>query len=180
MGSCPVSLPGVALTDLAEQFSPPEPAPPILVKLIEAVEQAGEVQADCGPSIPIQGHPGLCTGRGGDQWGDGLGLMGPLPSGLDSECYSRPELPAPRTGENLCLLSSADGKGGCMPRLDRDTLSLPADWSLSDVEQWDRTTLCDAVKGFLLALPTAVVTPEAAAEAHRALQGTTQEGCGDQ
>lgn len=92
---------GVALADLAEQFSPPEPAPPILVKLIEAIEQAG----------------------------------------LDSECYSRPELPAPRT-----------------------------DWSLSDVEQWDRTTLCDAVKSFLLALPTAVVTPEAAAEAHQALQ----------
>ncbi|XP_037067741.1 phosphatidylinositol 3-kinase regulatory subunit beta isoform X3 [Peromyscus leucopus] len=62
-------------------------------------------------------------------------------AGLDSECYSRPELPAPRT-----------------------------DWSLSDVEQWDHAALCDAVKGFLLALPAAVVTPEAAAEAHRALR----------
>lgn len=92
---------GLALADLAEQFSPPDPAPPLLVKLVAAVEQAG----------------------------------------LDSDCYSRPELPAPRT-----------------------------DWSLSDLEQWDRTTLCDAVKGFLLALPTAVVTPEAAAEAHRALR----------
>lgn len=75
MGSCPVPLSGVALADLAEQFSPPEPAPPILVKLIEAVEQAGEVQADYGPSIPMQGHPGLCTGRGDTQWGDGLGPM---------------------------------------------------------------------------------------------------------
>uniref|UniRef100_A0A8C2MF22 Phosphoinositide-3-kinase regulatory subunit 2 n=1 Tax=Cricetulus griseus TaxID=10029 RepID=A0A8C2MF22_CRIGR len=92
---------GLTLADLAEQFSPPDPAPPILVKLVEAIEQAG----------------------------------------LDSECYSRPELPAPRT-----------------------------DWSLSDVEQWDRNALYDAVKGFLLALPTPVVTPEAAAEAHRALR----------
>ncbi|EGV97453.1 Phosphatidylinositol 3-kinase regulatory subunit beta [Cricetulus griseus] len=78
---------GLTLADLAEQFSPPDPAPPILVKLVEAIEQAG----------------------------------------LDSECYSRPELPAPRT-----------------------------DWSLSDVEQWDRNALYDAVKGFLLALPTPV------------------------
>lgn len=76
------------------------------------------------------------------------------------------------------LLSSADGKGGRMPRLDHDALPLSADWYLSDMEQWDHTTLCDAVKGFLLALPTAVVTPEAAAEAHRALRGTTWEGCG--
>lgn len=29
----------------------------------------------------------------------------------------------------------------------------------------------DAVKGFLLALPAAVLTPEAAAEAYRALRG---------
>lgn len=50
-------------------------------------------------------------------------------------------------------------------------LAIPADWSLSDLEQWDRTTLYDAVKGFLLALPSAVVTPEAAAEAYRALRG---------
>ncbi|KAL1773277.1 phosphatidylinositol 3-kinase regulatory subunit beta [Sigmodon hispidus] len=98
---------GLALADLAEHFSPPDPAPPILVKLVEAIEQAG----------------------------------------LDSEHYSRPELPAPRT-----------------------------DWSLSDLEQWDRTTLYDAVKGFLLALPTALVTPEAAAEAHRALRGKAWEG----
>ncbi|ERE89000.1 phosphatidylinositol 3-kinase regulatory subunit beta-like protein [Cricetulus griseus] len=97
---------GLTLADLAEQFSPPDPAPPILVKLVEAIEQAG----------------------------------------LDSECYSRPELPAPRT-----------------------------DWSLSDVEQWDRNALYDAVKGFLLALPTPVVTPEAAAEAHRALRGKAWE-----
>lgn len=48
---------------------------------------------------------------------------------------------------------------------------MPADWSLSDLEQWDRTTLYDAVKGFLLALPAAVVTPEAAAEAYRTLRG---------
>lgn len=92
---------GHILPDLAEQFSPPDPAPPILVKLVEAIEQAE----------------------------------------LDSECYSKPELPATRT-----------------------------DWSLSDLEQWDRTALYDAVKGFLLALPAAVVTPEAAAEAYRALR----------
>lgn len=97
---CPF-LPGHILPDLAEQFSPPDPAPPILVKLVEAIEQAE----------------------------------------LDSECYSKPELPATRT-----------------------------DWSLSDLEQWDRTALYDAVKGFLLALPAAVVTPEAAAEAYRALR----------
>lgn len=52
-------------------------------------------------------------------------------------------------------------------------MPFPADWSLSDVEQWDRATLYDAVKGFLLALPTAVVTPEAATEAYRALRETT-------
>ncbi|ERE89001.1 phosphatidylinositol 3-kinase regulatory subunit beta-like protein [Cricetulus griseus] len=80
---------GLTLADLAEQFSPPDPAPPILVKLVEAIEQA--------------------------------------------------------------------------------------DWSLSDVEQWDRNALYDAVKGFLLALPTPVVTPEAAAEAHRALRGKAWE-----
>nr|XP_045364099.1 phosphatidylinositol 3-kinase regulatory subunit beta [Camelus bactrianus] len=44
------------------------------------------------------------------------------------------------------------------------------DWSLSDMEQWDAATLSDGVKGFLLALPSPLVTPEAAAEAHRALR----------
>nr|XP_020740150.1 phosphatidylinositol 3-kinase regulatory subunit beta [Odocoileus virginianus texanus] len=44
------------------------------------------------------------------------------------------------------------------------------DWSLSDVEQWDAAALSDGVKGFLLALPAPLVTPEAAAEAHRALR----------
>ncbi|KAL1780640.1 phosphatidylinositol 3-kinase regulatory subunit beta [Sigmodon hispidus] len=92
---------GLALADLAEQFSPPDPALPILVKLVEAIEEAG----------------------------------------LNSEHYSWPELPAPRLN-----------------------------WSPSDLEQWDCTTLYNAVKGFLLALPTAVVTPEAASEAHRELQ----------
>lgn len=43
---CPF-LPGHILPDLAEQFSPPDPAPPILVKLVEAIEQAGEVQPEC-------------------------------------------------------------------------------------------------------------------------------------
>uniref|UniRef100_A0A7N5KAU9 Phosphoinositide-3-kinase regulatory subunit 2 n=1 Tax=Ailuropoda melanoleuca TaxID=9646 RepID=A0A7N5KAU9_AILME len=63
-------------------------------------------------------------------------------TGLDSESLYRPELPAPRT-----------------------------DWSLSDVEQWDAAALTDGVKGFLLALPAPLVTPEAAAEARRALRG---------
>ncbi|XP_036704005.1 phosphatidylinositol 3-kinase regulatory subunit beta isoform X3 [Balaenoptera musculus] len=44
------------------------------------------------------------------------------------------------------------------------------DWSLSDMEQWDAAALTDGVKGFLLALPAPLVTPEAAAEAHRALR----------
>lgn len=44
------------------------------------------------------------------------------------------------------------------------------------MEQWDRTALYDAVKGFLLALPTAVVTPEAATEAYRALRGKAWQG----
>lgn len=50
--SCPV-LAGLALAELAEladQFSPPDPAPPILVKLVETIEQAGEVPADWGAS----------------------------------------------------------------------------------------------------------------------------------
>lgn len=66
--SCPV-LAGLALAELAEladQFCPPDPAPPILVKLVEAIEQAGEGPADClGCELrPTQGHPGLCTGGG--------------------------------------------------------------------------------------------------------------------
>ncbi|XP_029074476.1 phosphatidylinositol 3-kinase regulatory subunit beta isoform X1 [Monodon monoceros] len=44
------------------------------------------------------------------------------------------------------------------------------DWSLNDMEQWDAAALTDGVKGFLLALPAPLVTPEAAAEAHRALR----------
>ncbi|XP_004423104.1 PREDICTED: phosphatidylinositol 3-kinase regulatory subunit beta [Ceratotherium simum simum] len=98
--------PGLTLSDLPEQFSPPDAAPPILVKLVEAIEQTG----------------------------------------LDGESLYRPEPPAPR-----------------------------ADWSLSDVEQWDAAALSDGVKGFLLALPAPLVTPEAAAEAHRALRGERTE-----
>lgn len=39
------------------------------------------------------------------------------------------------------------------------------------MEQWDAAALSDGVKGFLLALPAPLVTPEAAAEARRALRG---------
>lgn len=39
------------------------------------------------------------------------------------------------------------------------------------MEQWDAAALADGIKGFLLALPAALVTPEAAAEARRALHG---------
>ncbi|XP_059949852.1 phosphatidylinositol 3-kinase regulatory subunit beta isoform X3 [Mesoplodon densirostris] len=90
--------PGLTLPDLPDQFSPPDVAPPILVKLVEAIERTG----------------------------------------LDSY---RPEVPAART-----------------------------DWSMSDMEQWDAAALTDGVKGFLLALPAPLVTPEAVAEAHRALR----------
>ncbi|KAI4569236.1 hypothetical protein MJG53_006977 [Ovis ammon polii x Ovis aries] len=89
---------GLTLPDLPEQFSPPDVAPPILVKLVEAIERTG----------------------------------------LDSY---RPEPPTMRT-----------------------------DWSLGDVEQWDAAALSEGVKSFLLALPAPLVTPEAAAEAHRALR----------
>lgn len=92
--------PGLTLPDLPDQFSPPDVAPPLLVKLVEAIERTG----------------------------------------LDSESLYRPELPAQRT-----------------------------DWSLSEVEQWDAAALADGIKGFLLALPAPLVTPEAAAEARRAL-----------
>lgn len=65
------------------------------------------------------------------------------------------------------------GRGTCPRRcaLDPCIPLAPADWSLSDVEQWDAAALSDGVKGFLLALPAPLVTPEAAAEAHRALRG---------
>ncbi|XP_011846346.1 PREDICTED: phosphatidylinositol 3-kinase regulatory subunit beta [Mandrillus leucophaeus] len=93
---------GLTLPDLPEQFSPPDVAPPLLVKLVEAIERTG----------------------------------------LDSESHYRPELPTPRT-----------------------------DWTLSDVDQWDTTALADGIKSFLLALPAPLVTPEASAEARRALRG---------
>ncbi|XP_060000764.1 phosphatidylinositol 3-kinase regulatory subunit beta isoform X9 [Lagenorhynchus albirostris] len=59
------------------------------------------------------------------------------------------------------------------PGLDSYRPEAPAartDWSLNDMEQWDAAALTDGVKGFLLALPAPLVTPEAAAEAHRALR----------
>uniref|UniRef100_A0A8C0WS72 Phosphatidylinositol 3-kinase regulatory subunit beta n=1 Tax=Castor canadensis TaxID=51338 RepID=A0A8C0WS72_CASCN len=94
-------LPGLTLPDLPEQFSPPDVAPPILVRLVEAMEQTG----------------------------------------LDGDALCRPELPAART-----------------------------DWALGDVDQWDTAALSDGIKAFLRALPAALLTPEAAAEAHRALR----------
>ncbi|XP_060000765.1 phosphatidylinositol 3-kinase regulatory subunit beta isoform X10 [Lagenorhynchus albirostris] len=56
-----------------------------------------------------------------------------------------------------------------LPARPRDGPPEP-DWSLNDMEQWDAAALTDGVKGFLLALPAPLVTPEAAAEAHRALR----------
>ncbi|XP_042105578.1 phosphatidylinositol 3-kinase regulatory subunit beta isoform X4 [Ovis aries] len=95
-------------------------------------------------------------------------------TGLDSY---RPEPPTMRTGEGE--LQWASGKGTCpgqmcpvpVPALDRGIPLAPADWSLGDVEQWDAAALSEGVKSFLLALPAPLVTPEAAAEAHRALRG---------
>lgn len=40
--SLPPSSPGSPLPDLQEQFSPPEIAPPLLVKLVEAIEKKGK------------------------------------------------------------------------------------------------------------------------------------------
>lgn len=40
--SLPPSPPGSSLPDLQEQFSPPEIAPPLLVKLVEAIEKKGK------------------------------------------------------------------------------------------------------------------------------------------
>lgn len=40
--SLPPSPPGSPLPDLQEQFSPPEVAPPLLVKLVEAIEKKGK------------------------------------------------------------------------------------------------------------------------------------------
>lgn len=40
--SFPPSAPGSPLLDLQEQFSPPEIAPPLLVKLVEAIEKKGK------------------------------------------------------------------------------------------------------------------------------------------
>lgn len=40
--SLPPSPPGSPLPDLQEQFSPPEIAPPLLVKLVEAIEKKGK------------------------------------------------------------------------------------------------------------------------------------------
>uniref|UniRef100_A0A8C2VUA2 Phosphoinositide-3-kinase regulatory subunit 2 n=1 Tax=Chinchilla lanigera TaxID=34839 RepID=A0A8C2VUA2_CHILA len=90
--------PGLSLPDLPEQFAPPDVAPPILVKLVEAIELTAEAD----------------------------------------RCHMCPSC---------------------------------ADWSLSDLDQWDAGALSDAIKGFLLALPAPLVIPEAAAEAHRALRG---------
>lgn len=39
------------------------------------------------------------------------------------------------------------------------------------MEQWDAATLADGIRGFLLALPSPIITPEAVAEARRALRG---------
>lgn len=44
-------LPGLTLPDLPEQFSPPDVAPPILVKLVEAIERTGEPQSGRNPWI---------------------------------------------------------------------------------------------------------------------------------
>lgn len=40
-----VSLSVLALPDLAEQFAPPDVAPPLLIKLLEAIEKKGNQTA---------------------------------------------------------------------------------------------------------------------------------------
>lgn len=46
------SLPGSPLPDLQEQFSPPEIAPPLLVKLVEAIEKKGKGAMLIHPETP--------------------------------------------------------------------------------------------------------------------------------
>lgn len=46
------SLPGSSLPDLQEQFSPPEIAPPLLVKLVEAIEKKGKGAMLIHPETP--------------------------------------------------------------------------------------------------------------------------------
>ncbi|XP_044541048.1 phosphatidylinositol 3-kinase regulatory subunit beta-like, partial [Gracilinanus agilis] len=94
------------LPDLPEQFVPPEVAPPILQKLVEAIERKG----------------------------------------LDSDTLYRPSASEPRP-----------------PRID---------WTLSDVDQWDVTTLSEALKGYLQALPRPLVPPGAHGDILHALQET--------
>lgn len=41
-----LSPPGFCLMDLTEQFSLPETAPPMLVRLLESIERKGEIEKE--------------------------------------------------------------------------------------------------------------------------------------
>lgn len=74
------------------------------------------------------GFPCWLGERGGDL-GPVLHMLvshvSPLLPELDSECYSRPELPAPRTGQGFCSLPLVMGGAGTFTRLDCDALPCP-------------------------------------------------------
>lgn len=101
---------GLTLPDLPEQFTPPDVAPPILAKLVEAIELTGELSWVTGePSTEPPYH--TCQPCSQQQH---MGLCACLSPGLDTECHCRPELPAPRTGEGASWW--VGGGGGRMPR----------------------------------------------------------------
>lgn len=55
--SSPSPFPGLVFPELADQFAPPEVAPPLLCRLVDAIEKKGE-EAGCGSVIFIGQSPG--------------------------------------------------------------------------------------------------------------------------
>ncbi|KAK2087719.1 Phosphatidylinositol 3-kinase regulatory subunit beta [Saguinus oedipus] len=187
----PLPPPGLTLPDLPEQFSPPDVAPPLLVKLVEAIERTGEFQSGCSPldsaCLPLvtgdssPRRTSKLTPHRNRLSLDALGLSislptPPMPLSLGGKARRQGALssqPGPhrRLGQHL----RADSRVASPPGLDSESYYRPefpalrTDWSLSDVDQWDAAALADGIKSFLLALPAPLVTPEASAEARRAL-----------
>lgn len=154
---------GFVLPDLAEQFGPPDTAPPLLTRLMEAVENKGTRTAPLSVLTCACACLRLLISRSACVFSAGLEAPG-VYQGVSAGGLDVRQL-ADAGEQFLLLLFLSFGQSGCFSVLEHRCVCFP------DLEQLDVASLCCGVFRFLQDLPGPILPSALQADMIRAVQG---------